>query len=139
MNVNFSKIENRTYDKLQSDRFKEGKTFTTFRAYSPRKDKYYSEVIGKEFYVVYNNTAIGKAKLIERKYRWSDELTPDEIKNDTFSDWTRLQFDDLMFRFYDNRRVFGFWLTFEIIKVGLNVKTLESFIETGGEKNGHNL
>lgn len=129
MKVSFSKIENRPYDKLQLDRFKTGKTFTTFRAYSPHKDKYYSELIGKEFYVIYDNTAIGKAKLIERKYRWSDELTPDEIKNDTFSDWTRLQFDDLMFRFYENRRVFGFWLTFEITKVGINVKTLESFIE----------
>ena len=131
MNISFSKVENRPYDKLQSDRFREGKTFTTFRAYSPHKDKYYSEVIGKEFYVIYDTFTIGKAKLLKRDYRWSDDLTLDEIKSDTFAHWTNIQFGDLMFKFYENRRVFGFWLTFEVTKVGASMKTLESYIGDG--------
>lgn len=139
MNLTFFKVEGRDrYDKLQPARFRQGNTFTTFRAYSPHKDKYYSEVIGKEFYVIYDTHAIGKAKLIKRDYQWSDELSIEEIENDTFSDWTRVQFDDLMYRFYENRRVFGFWLTFQITKVGTNMKTLDSF-EGGENRNGDNV
>ena len=132
LNISFTAIEDEPWDKLQPANFHQGETFTTFRAYSPRKDRYYSDALGKEFYVIYNGHAVGKAKLIKREYRWSDELTLEEIKSDTFSHWTRLQFEDMMFKFYENRKIFGFWLTFKITKVGANIKTLDLFV--GEEK-----
>jgi hypothetical protein len=134
MNLNFTKIEDRPWDKLQPSNFKEGNELTTFRAYSPRKDTYYSNALEKEFYVLYNGHAIGKAKLIKRKYRWSNELTEEEIKKDTFSNWTSLQFEDMLYKFYENRKVFGFWLIFKITKVGAHIKTLDSFTGDENEK-----
>ena len=131
MKISFSAVERRAWDKLQLDRFKEGELFTTFRAYTARKDKYYSECINKEFYVVFNKTTIGKATLVKREYRWSNELTLEEIKKDTFLHWGIQEFEDMLYTFYENRKVFGFWLTFEIVKVGQINKTLESFL---GEK-----
>lgn len=126
MNLSFTLIEGKPYDKLLPWRFKEGKTFTTFRAYSPHKDKYYDGCIGKEFYVILGDKTIGKAKLIKREYRWSYDLTEEEIKNDTYQDWTRAEFNDLMNKFYENSKIFGFWLIFQVTKTG-HLAPLERF------------
>lgn len=126
MNLSFTLIDGKPYDKLLPGRFKDGKTFTTFRAYSPRKDKYYDSCIGKEFYVLLDDRAIGKAKLIKREYRWSYDLTEEEIKNDTYNHWGRAEFNDLMNKFYENSKIFGFWLVFQITKAG-QLTTLERF------------
>lgn len=126
MNLNFTLINGKPYDKLQPSRFKEGAFLTTFRAYSPKKDKYYESCIGKEFYVLLNAKAIGKAKLVKKEYRWSNELSEEEIQNDTYQTWGHLEFANLMNRFYENTKVFGFFLTFKIIKTG-KIATLESF------------
>lgn len=127
MNLKFSKVEDKAWDKLQPDRFKPDAIFTTFRAYSPKKDKYYSETTNQEFYVLFNNNTIGKARLIKKEYRWSYDLTEDEIKNDTFSHWNRKEFTDMLVSFYGYPRVFGFWLTFKVTKVGHLMKRLEEF------------
>jgi len=117
MNLSFTLVGGRPYDKLLPPRFKEGETFTTFRAYSPRKDKYYESCIGKEFYVLLDNKTIGKAKLIKREYRWNYDLT---------EEGGRIEFNDLMNKFYENTKIFGFWLVFQITKTG-QLTTLERF------------
>ena len=78
MKISFSDIAGSPYDKLTSNRFKEGAEFTTFRAYSVQKDKFYSESIGKEFYVNFAEHVIGKAILIKREYKWNNDLTLEE-------------------------------------------------------------
>ena len=127
MNIKFSKVGSRPYDKLLPDNFKEGNLFTTFRAYTAKKDTYYSSCMNKEFYVLFDNKTIGKATLVNKEYKWSSDLTLEDIKRDTFKEWQRSNFEDLMYNFYGNYKVFGFWLVFQINKVGQLNKTLESF------------
>ena len=43
---------------------------------------------------------------------WSDQVPTVEIKRDTFPDWTRKDWRDLMELFYKERNVFGMVLTF---------------------------
>jgi hypothetical protein len=83
--------------------------------------------MNKEFYVLYDNKTIGKATLINKDYRWSSDITLEEIKRDTFNNWERSNFEDLMYDFYANHKIFGFWLVFQITKVGQLNKTLENF------------
>ena len=134
--IRFSKINNKPYDKLSSKKFQKGNLFTTFRAYTVKKDIYYSNSLNKEFFVVYEDRTIGKAILVNKEYRWSSDLTLEEIKRDTFEEWNRTDFEELLYKFYGSHKVFGFWLTFKITKVGEFHKTLDVL----GEKNvGGNL
>jgi len=128
MNLSFTLLDGKPYDKLMPHKFTVGVFFTTFRAYSPRKDRYYESCIGKEFYVILDKKTIGKAILIKREYRWSYDLTEEEIKKDTYQEWTRTDFNDLMTKFYENSKVFGFWLTFQVTKTA-RMSPLEQFEE----------
>ena len=43
---------------------------------------------------------------------WSDEVMPQDIRHDTFPDWTRKDWRELMELFYKERDVYGMMLTF---------------------------
>lgn len=105
------------FDKLTPEKFKKNEIFTTFRAYDVRKDIYYEKNINKEFEVILNDKKIGNAILLSKTYRWSYDLTDDEIKNDTFSKWNKNDFYDLMKKFYGCEKVYGLWLRFKITDV----------------------
>jgi len=119
------------FDKFKPNRFYEGVELTTFRGYTARKDRYYHNVKNQQFYIVLKDHAIGKAILKRIHYRWSDELTEEEIKKDTYSHWTKHDWENFLENIYENRKVFGFWLIFEVIKTGPINKTLDLFM--GGE------
>jgi hypothetical protein len=121
------------WDKLKPHKFKEGELFSTFRAYTAKKDMYYETQINKVFYVMLNDTTMGKAKLITKIYKWSNELTIDEIRKDTYDYWMREDFEKFLQDLYGTPKVFGIWLVFIIEKVGVFEKTLDKFL--GEEKN----
>jgi len=115
--IGFSSQNGEPWDKLKQENFKTGKTFTTFRGYGPKKDKWYEEGIGEIFNVSLDRKLMGKAKLIEKNYIWSNEIPLSVIQSDTFKDFTLEKWNALMEDFYGNRIVFGYLLTFEITAV----------------------
>lgn len=123
-NIKFSE----RWDKLKPHRFKEGELFSTFRAYTVKKDMYYNSQIDKTFYVLLNGKTIGKAKLLTKTYKWSDELSLSEIKKDTYEYWSRKDFDNFLNSLYGSSKVFGVWLVFILEKVGVFEKTLDKYM-----------
>ena len=117
------------WDKLKPGNFKVGRLFTTFRAYNPQKDRYYSENLGEKFEIELNGDVLGIGILRLIQYVWSDELDLKTIKRDTYSNYDYEDWQALIERFYGKEKVFGILLTFEIIAV-YQKKTLE---EKGGE------
>ena len=105
------------WDKLKPDNFQIGTTFTTFRAYTPQKQKYYESNKGEIFDVILNGKIIGRAELTEIHYMWSGEMTPSDIEIDTYEGWDFADWQNLMKKFYDLYDVFGMLLTFEIKEV----------------------
>ncbi len=107
------------WDKLIPSNFKVGNTFTTFRGYSPRKAKYYEMMAlrKQEFNVLLNGKILGKAILENMGYAWSYDLDLKWIQDDTYSHFTREDFEKLLEKFYGNKIVFGIYLIFAIIEV----------------------
>ena len=113
MRINFSE----QWDKLKTDRFKVGSTFTTFRGYSPQKHNYYRKNKDMPFTVVLNDKIIGEAILKTVTARWANHLRIDEIKKDTYEYYNCDDFDKLMIKFYGNSSFIGLWLVFKIYNV----------------------
>jgi len=113
--IGFTSKDGEAWDKLKD--MKVGETFTTFRGYGPKKDKWYEDNIGETYIVSLDRKPIAKAVLKEKTYTWSDEIPLEVIKKDTFQDFTEEKWADQMEQFYGNRKVFGYMLTFEIIDV----------------------
>lgn len=116
------------WDKLKPHRLKKGELFSTFRAYTAKKDMYYESQINNTFYILLNNKAIGKAKLITKTYKWSNELSLDEIQKDTYDYWTKEDFQSFLKSLYGSPKVFGIWLVFIIEKAGVYEKTLDKYL-----------
>jgi len=115
--INFTSEDNKPWDKLTVENFRTGEQFTTFRGYGPKKDAYYEKNIGKIFNIVLDGETIGLAKLLSKKYIWSDQLSLETIRKDTKQDYTFDKWNALMEKFYGNKKVFGYLLTFEIKEV----------------------
>ena len=60
-----------------------------------------------------NNRMFNKpAVLVDIKYMWSTELSPLQIANDTFPDWTSKDIMELCLYFYKSEVIFGMLLTY---------------------------
>lgn len=105
------------WDKLGSGRFRVGGVFTTFRKWSNSKGLYYESLVGKVLGVECCGKVVGKAKLLRVKYVWADELSNEFMRNDTYSNWGRKEFEDLLVKFYGTSNVFGLVLEFRIVEV----------------------
>lgn len=118
--LNFTTIEDKPWEKLSPENFKQNEIFTTFRGYTPKLDKFYNKHIGDIFHVRLDGEDIGKAQLKEIQYFWSNKLPIHIIKQDTFNYYTYNHWRHLMKNFYDKEKVYGFLLTFEIEEVENN-------------------
>jgi hypothetical protein len=105
------------WDKLKPDRFKVNNEFTTFRAYKPWLYKYYVTNYNEIWDIEYNGKIIGKAEILLLDTRWSNELTDEEIKKDTFMSWTREDFEKFLKKTYGWELIFGPWIIFKIKEV----------------------
>lgn len=117
---------NQKWDKLKPDRFKVGNEFTTFRRYKLGKDAYYQreKLSNSVFYVILDEdpekikemepVLLGTARLKKLEYKWSDQLTLDEMKKDTYQIWDADDFMGFLKKMYGLDIVFGLFLTFEI-------------------------
>jgi len=103
------------WDKLKNN-ISRGEEITTFRAYKPQKDVYYNKLLeNKErIHIVLQNKLIATATLVDKQYKWSTDLTLEQIKNDTYQHYTKKDWEILMKKFYGIEKVFGLWLTFRI-------------------------
>jgi len=118
--IGFTSKNGEPWDKLKQENFKKDKTFTTFRGYGPKKDKYYENNINNIFIVSLDRRQIGKAQLLKKEYIWSDEIPLETIQKDTFKNFTKEQWADQMEEFYGNKKIFGYLLTFKILDVDFN-------------------
>jgi len=109
------------WDKLTPDNFKVGNRFTTFRGYSVNKHRYYLNAKEKDdvlFDVILKDKKLGVAKLIDVEPMLSRHLTLDQIKKDTYQNFDRSDFQNLLKQFYGlDCDMCGLWLTFEIVEV----------------------
>jgi len=64
--IGFTSKNGEPWDKLKQENFKKDKTFTTFRGYGPKKDKYYENNINNIFIVSLDRRQIGKAQLLKK-------------------------------------------------------------------------
>lgn len=102
------------WDKLDTDRFQVDNEFTTFRGYRPSKATWYEKNNGNVFDVYCEGDRIGKARLVSIDYRWADDLSLEEIKNDTYATYTRRDFESVCKRYYKTSKVFGLWMRFVV-------------------------
>ncbi len=116
--------------KLQPENFKIGGTLTTFRGYKPDKDAYYRREKDSMFYVVLEEEQngrktepllLGTAKLKSIEYKWSSELSLEEIKRDTYEYWTIKDFESFLKKQYGIEVVYGLLLTFEVTDVHMMI------------------
>ena len=64
-----------------------------------------------------NRQYYGRAILKDVTYVWADDLTIEDIREDTYPHWSREDFEVFLFRFYKNRKPFLIWLHFEWCEV----------------------
>lgn len=107
------------FDKLKAKNFLVGNRFTTGRPYTPQKDFHYHQVYihDEEAKVYLYNALLGKVRFVEYEHKWSDELTSEEIKKETYSRWTSEDLAEMNLRFSGNPRVYYIWITAEITEV----------------------
>ena len=106
----------REWDKLKSERFKKGNTFTTFRAYAPYIHNQYMNYDGV-FEVQLNNKPLGTAMLMDYELCWSNELTNKQVSDDTYDNWKRGEWNALIKSFYKTQPVYGIYMNFKIMEV----------------------
>lgn len=119
---NIRKIKfSEAWDKLNSENFKVGNKFTTFRSYSVSKHRYYIATKEKDDAlcdVILKDKKIGIARLIGVEPVLSHHLTLGQIKKDTYRNFGRSDFQSLLKKFYGlTCDMCGLWLTFEIVEV----------------------
>jgi hypothetical protein len=115
--LSFTSHKGQVWDKINKQNFKKGNTFLDFRGYGPKKDLYYERSKGLVFIVKNDKKIIGKARLITKKYAWSDEISLDVIRNMTLPGFTKNDWSLLMNEYYENPKVFGYILEFDVIEV----------------------
>jgi len=91
--------------------------FNTFRGYSANKHRYYQNNIGEVFDVVVKEVPSGWARLLQIGFAWAADVTLDEIKEDTFPQYTQKDWNALMRKFYGMTNPFGIWLYFERVEL----------------------
>lgn len=105
------------WEKLKPENFKPGSIFSTFRKFRKSKFEYYLSCQGKIFDVLLKEQLIGKAKLLS-VYKWrTDRITTNFIKRDTFPDWGKEEFHQLLRQFYGSIPEYGIILNFEVVEV----------------------
>jgi len=88
------------FDKLKPENRKIGQRFTTFRAYTVYKDKYYTENKGNEFIIKLDDKKLGKVLLLDIGHNWSNTLGIEHIRSDTYQHWEYRDWNNLMAKFY---------------------------------------
>ncbi|MBU0777560.1 hypothetical protein KKF82_04820 [Patescibacteria group bacterium] len=113
---------NEQFDKLKDDHFQVGKTFTSYVPYTSDKDLFYTTNKNNEFEVIITNSpfngaepyTIGKAIIIGISYCWSDELSEEEIHQETYHTYSQDDWNYLIKKLYDIKKVFGIYLTLTV-------------------------
>jgi len=113
--INFSQ----QWDKLKPEKFVEGATLTTFRAYFPWMAKSFEELrtSKKKATVTLNKHPIGQVSVEHVSYLWSDKVSSDFIKKDTYHYWTWHDWKQLLEKMYGIYPVFGIMVTMRIATV----------------------
>ena len=101
--TNLKHTYNQEWDKIKIR--KVGGEFTTARAYSPSKDKYYTnglEKLWNEELKLPNGDSnfLGRGQLIGLDYQWSNDLPLSFIQKDTYAHWTEEDFDNFLRNIY---------------------------------------
>lgn len=105
------------WDKLCGNNFKVGVSFTTARKYSRSKFDWYSQGWGTVWDVLLGTKRIGTAKLVSVTVASSISLSDSFIKKDTYANWTKKEFADLLQKFYGKRLVHLIILRFKVVGV----------------------
>ena len=96
------------FDKLRDRNV--GRCFTTFRGYTPSKDRYYSSLIDKRIPTELSKPKgrfLGRAHLTGLSYSWSNDLPLSFIKSDTYEHYEISDWIKLMQKFYGHTPVYG--------------------------------
>ena len=99
---------------------KPGGEFTTFRGYTPQKNAYYFENVGKTLGQELRGpraSFLGRARLLYLQYAWSNDLSLEFIQADTYPHYSRGDFNDEMKKFYKMTPVFGIILNMKWTEV----------------------
>jgi len=105
--VKFSKGPRGTWDKMKPENRKVGYVFTTARGYTPQKQSYYCSFLDKENDEIWvEGKLVGKAVLFNITYKWTDDLTLEFWKSDTYQDATWNDIWSIMDKFYRNNTPF---------------------------------
>ncbi len=104
------------WEKLKPENFKPKAIFTTFRKYRKSKYEYYLNCQNTIFDVFLNGELIGRAKLLSVFKVRTDRIKPSFIKRDTFPDWGKEEFYQLLRQFYGTIPEYGIILNFEVVE-----------------------
>lgn len=97
------------WDKIKPERFAVGTHITTFRAYIPWLVKNYKKMLDDkaEAVVLLNKQPIGRARLDSMHFEWSDKVTLDFIRKDTFMRWGWHDWEQYLEKTYGLYPIFG--------------------------------
>ena len=93
---------NKYWNKVKPENIVPGREFTTVRGYTPSKEEYYVESIGKEFHQLVDGTDVGTAQLITVSNTRPSSLGIVFMRKDTFDHYTMRDVRADMKAFYRN-------------------------------------
>ena len=90
---------NQYWDKIRDRR--KWETFTTLRGYTPERHSFFQQRITHDFDIKVNlDDVVGSAKLDAIDFVWGEDVSDEEIKRDTYADWTSDDFEHFLRKLY---------------------------------------